>query len=592
MKPAIFRILVLGLGAIFLLAQTEPLAARGGRGGGGRGGGGGRAVSRGGGGGGGRSFSRPGGMGGGGRGGGYSRPSVSGGGYGGGGGRARTAQRPSGSRAGGLAPKKNVAGGNINRSQVSNKIQSRPKGSGSALPSVAQGNRPGAGAGANKGFPDVSGGRGGAGQLAGKGQGAGGGKLAGKGQGAGGGQLAGRGQGAGGGKLQGAQGGQLGGKLQGAQGGQISNRMQGISAGSALAGGALAGGLAGGLAGNIGGGDLGGRLQGGDLGGRLQGGDRGQLGNNLSPERRQAISDRQQYWNKWSGQNQGKIADFRNNRTKDWNNINNFRKNENVGNRFNSADWNNYKNNVNNFRNNRATEINNSIQNNFDGNFDDNWWGNCGWYGGGYYGGNPWWWWGATTLATAGTFLAIDAIQSVTYEPPVYDYGVNVVYQGDDVYVDGKQTASATEYSQQAIALANEPAAQPPAPTPPQPDQQPEWLPLGVWALAQEEKGDAYMFFQLSINKEGVVSGAYQNVLSGEKSPISGQVDKKTQRVAWKFGGGNTVIETGLQNLTQDVASCLVHFGPDKTQTWLLVRQKQPEMPTAPQTAQAEMKNS
>jgi hypothetical protein len=53
-----------------------------------------------------------------------------------------------------------------------------------------------------------------------------------------------------------------------------------------------------------------------------------------------------------------------------------------------------------------------------------------------------------------------------------------------------------------------------------------------------------------------VVSGAYQNVLSGEKSPISGQVDKETQRVAWKIGTNNTVIETGLQNLSQNV---LVH---------------------------------
>ena len=312
----------------------------------------------------------------------------------------------------------------------------------------------------------------------------------------------------------------------------------------------------------------------------------------FSPERNQAIANRQQYWDKWSGDNQGKLADFRTNRSKDWSNINNFRKNENVAGRFNSSEWNNYRGNVNNFRNNRATEINNNIQNNFDNNFDDNWWGNCGWYGGGYYGGNPWWWWGATTLATAGTFLAIDAIQAATYQPPVYDYGVNVVYQGDYVYVDGKRTASATEYANQAIALANEPAVQPPAPGPPESGKQPDWLPLGVWALAQEEKGDAYMFFQLSIDKDGVVSGAYQNALSGEKSPISGQVDKKTQRVAWRIGTNNTVIETGLQNLTQDVASCLVHFGPDKTQTWLLVRLKQPEMPTAAQAEEAETKGS
>jgi len=54
----------------------------------------------------------------------------------------------------------------------------------------------------------------------------------------------------------------------------------------------------------------------------------------------------------------------------------------------------------------------------------------------------------------------------------------------------------------------------------------------------------------------------------------------------------DTVIETGLQNLTQDVASCLVHFGPDTTQTWLLLRLKQPEMPTAPQTAEAQTKGS
>jgi hypothetical protein len=248
---------------------------------------------------------------------------------------------------------------------------------------------------------------------------------------------------------------------------------------------------------------------------------------------------------------------------------------------------------VNSFRNNRSIEINNNIQNHFDNNFNASWWGGSGWYRGpSFYGGNPWWWWGAATVATVGTFLALDAIQDATYQPPVYDYGVNVVYQGDEVYVDGQPAATAQEYSQQAIALANTPAQQPPPPTPPEPGQPAEWLPMGVWALAQEEKGDAYMFFQISIDKNGVVTGAYQNVLSGEKSPISGQVDKKTQRVAWKIGSNNTVIETGLQNLTQDVASCLLHFGPDTTQTWLLVRLKQPEMPNAPQSTSEEPKES
>ena len=102
--------------------------------------------------------------------------------------------------------------------------------------------------------------------------------------------------------------------------------------------------------------------------------------------------------------------------------------------------------------------------------------------------------------------------------------------------------------------------------------------------MVQEEKGDAYMFFQISIDKDGVVTGAYKNLLSGDVSPISGQVDKKTKRVAWKIGSNSTVIESGVQNLTQDVASCLVHFDADTTQTWLLVRLKNPDMPSAPQS--------
>jgi hypothetical protein len=62
-------------------------------------------------------------------------------------------------------------------------------------------------------------------------------------------------------------------------------------------------------------------------------------------------------------------------------------------------------------------------------------------------------------------------------------------------------------------------------------------------------------------------------------------VDKKTQWVAWKIGSNsNTVIEAGLQNLTEEVASCLVHFDTDTTQTWLLVRLKDPAVPNALQS--------
>jgi hypothetical protein len=46
----------------------------------------------------------------------------------------------------------------------------------------------------------------------------------------------------------------------------------------------------------------------------------------------------------------------------------------------------------------------------------------------------------------------------------------------------------------------------------------------------------------------------------------------------------STVLEAGLQDLTQEVASCLVHFGTDTTQTWLLVRLKNPDMSKTPQS--------
>jgi hypothetical protein len=58
---------------------------------------------------------------------------------------------------------------------------------------------------------------------------------------------------------------------------------------------------------------------------------------------------------------------------------------------------------------------------------------------------------------------------------------------------------------------------------------------------------------------------------------VQGQVDKQTQRVAFSIGDkSHTVIETGIYNLTQPQTQVLVHFGPDKTETYLLVRLDKP----------------
>ena len=102
------------------------------------------------------------------------------------------------------------------------------------------------------------------------------------------------------------------------------------------------------------------------------------------------------------------------------------------------------------------------------------------------------------------------------------DYGMNVIYEGDTVYVDNKPIP-AQQYSGpilQSAASVEQPA--PPLP-PPDPKQPGDWMPLGVFALAQEERGDPVMFFQLSINPDGVINGAFQSTLTGDSRPGRGE---------------------------------------------------------------------
>jgi hypothetical protein len=63
------------------------------------------------------------------------------------------------------------------------------------------------------------------------------------------------------------------------------------------------------------------------------------------------------------------------------------------------------------------------------------------------------------------------------------------------------------------------------------------------------------------------------NSSTDQTQAIQGQVDKETQRVAFRIGDNeNVVAETGLYNLTQSEAQLLVHYGTERTETFLLVR--------------------
>lgn len=101
-----------------------------------------------------------------------------------------------------------------------------------------------------------------------------------------------------------------------------------------------------------------------------------------------------------------------------------------------------------------------------------------------------------------------------------------------------------------------------------------QWLPVGVYALVQgNESTKAQMLMQISVSKSGQISGSYYNVLSGNSQPLSGSLDKQTQKVAWTVAGNQkAVFQTDLQGLTQPETPVLVHYGQGETEQMTLVR--------------------
>ncbi|MEO8616786.1 MAG: mu-protocadherin-cell-suface protein [Luteolibacter sp.] len=264
--------------------------------------------------------------------------------------------------------------------------------------------------------------------------------------------------------------------------------------------------------------------------------------------------------------------DFSKNREDRWDNISNNREDRQDWRNQNREDWQNHREDMWDYRFDRADEIWDNVGDHYDDIFDDHWWGHSGWGYGGHYPVNPWWWWRPVTWAVATSFV----YASAPPQPVYIDYGTTVVQEGETVYVDNKPVP-AEKYNEPVVNLAVN-VEQPPPPAPPAAEGKPaEWMPLGVFALAQEEKGEPIMFFQISISKDGKVSGGYESVLTNDQRPIAGQIDKETQNVAWRIGDNiETVFATTLANLTQDVSTVAIHFGKDRVQNWLLVRMPEP----------------
>ena len=201
--------------------------------------------------------------------------------------------------------------------------------------------------------------------------------------------------------------------------------------------------------------------------------------------------------------------------------------------------------------------------------FNQGWWGprlaGAGfpyWHYSHYFGGRPYldWWRPLSWLAVAGWYGA-------QWGPPLYyDYGGNVVYRDNSVYINDVPVATQQEFANQAFDLASELL--------PPPQQQLEWMPMGVFALASsKDDRQPKHVLQLAITKQGFISGTLFNTATQKSIAAEGHVDPATQRVAIRFPEkADFVLETGMYNLTQEQTPVLVHFGTQSTQTWYLVR--------------------
>lgn len=192
----------------------------------------------------------------------------------------------------------------------------------------------------------------------------------------------------------------------------------------------------------------------------------------------------------------------------------------------------------------------------------DNWYYHHDWHHHGWA-----YWWGTPTWAAFGTWFPAWGWT----EPVYYGYGDggNVVYQNQNVYVNGQDVGTATEYAQSAAELATVDPQQAQATAADQ-----DWMALGTFAVVTSDKdANPTRILQLAVDKQGIISGTMHNSSTNQTYVVQGRVDKETQRVAFTIGDKSDVImETGIYNLTQQQTPVLVHYGTDRTENYLLVR--------------------
>ncbi|HQR07637.1 MAG TPA: hypothetical protein PLN21_12490 [Gemmatales bacterium] len=199
------------------------------------------------------------------------------------------------------------------------------------------------------------------------------------------------------------------------------------------------------------------------------------------------------------------------------------------------------------------------------GAFAPNWYGRYpnAWYATG---------WGAAAAWNYPTWPALAAYTSYPDTLNYYDYGTSVVYQNNDVYINGDNVGTQEAYAQQAATIAEAGRAA-------KVSQDGNWMSLGVFGMLKtDQQQNATDVFQLAINKDGVIRGTYYNAGSDSTQTVYGCVGTKSERAAWTTGDNKTpVYEAGIANLTKPETTMLVHFGKGNTAQYTLVRMDKPK---------------
>jgi len=171
-------------------------------------------------------------------------------------------------------------------------------------------------------------------------------------------------------------------------------------------------------------------------------------------------------------------------------------------------------------------------------------------------------WWAGTTWDSSGNYCGCEG------DPVSYDYGEDIYYQDNTVYYGDRAVATSDQYYQETNDLAAAGA---------ETDNE-DWMPLGVFAIVNEDQTKTDKVIQLAVNKDGVVRGNLNDQVLDQVVPLEGSVDRKTQRVAFRpKDKPNVVAEAGLWNLTQDSLSIMIHFDGERVEERALIRLQEPE---------------